>query len=231
MSPCPITHRAWSRAGWHLAWPILAGRMREPKVYKPKLTRLGPHVVYNAQRCIMCTRCVRFMDEVAHERQLGVMNRGDHSEIGVFPGQPLDSAYSLNTVDVCPVGALTSTAFRFKQRVWFTKPVNAHRDCQHEKCGGRVTLWYKGKDVLRVTARKDEYNEVKEWICNECRFEKKETADWVIEGPAHIDRSSVISANHYELPVLNASVIADLPESSVRDLEQNPPLKLGGFSS
>jgi NADH-quinone oxidoreductase subunit G len=88
-------------------------------------------------------------------------------------------------------------------------------------------LWYKGKDVLRITARKNEYGEVKEWICNECRFEKKETADWTIEGPAHIDRASVIAANHYELPVVNPQIIADLPESSVRDLEQNPPLKLG----
>jgi NADH-quinone oxidoreductase subunit G len=131
---------------------------------------------------------------------------------------------------VCPVGALTDKTFRFKQRVWFTKPVNAHRECDHEKCTGHVTLWYKGKDVLRVTARKDEYGEVKEWICNECRFEKKETTDWVIEGPAHIERSSVISANHYELPVINPQVIADLPESTTRELEQSPPLKLGGLS-
>jgi NADH-quinone oxidoreductase subunit G len=114
--------------------------------------------------------------------------------------------------------------------VWFTKPVTAHRNCSHEKCNGHVTLWYKGADVLRVTARKDEYGEVKEWICNECRFDKKETADWTIEGPAQIERSSVISANHYELPVINPQVISDMPESVVRDLEQNPPLKLGGFN-
>ena len=128
-------------------------------------------------------------------------------------------------IDLGPVDPLTHKTFRFKQRLLFTKPVNAHRDCP--KCSGNVVLRYKGKDVLRVTARKDEYGEVKEWICNECRFEKKETADWTIEGPAHIDRSSVISANHYELPVLNQSVVADLPESTQRELAKNPPLKLG----
>ena len=84
--------------------------------------------------------------------------------------------------------------------------------------------------MLRVTARKDEYGEVKEWICNTCRFDKKETSDWTLEGPAHINRASVIAQNHYELPVLNQQVIADLPESTVRELEQNPPLRLGGLN-
>jgi NADH-quinone oxidoreductase subunit G len=61
-----------------------------------------------------------------------------------------------------------------------------------------VTLWQRGEEVLRVTARKDEWGEVEEWICNECRFEKKNTADWVIEGPTHVNRHSVISQGHYE---------------------------------
>ncbi|MFM1999674.1 MAG: hypothetical protein RL204_1621 [Bacteroidota bacterium] len=68
-------------------------------------------------------------------------------------------------------------------------------------------MWYKGEDVLRVTARKDKYSEVEEWICNECRFDKKNTADWVIEGPSKIDRHSVISANHYDsLRVMKATI-------------------------
>jgi NADH-quinone oxidoreductase subunit G len=91
--------------------------------------------------------------------------------------------------------------------VWFTKPLDAHRDCP--KCCGKVVLWTKGEEVLRVTARKDEYGEVKEFICNECRYEHKNLADWVVEGPRHIERSSVISQNHYEridLPKLKADV-------------------------
>jgi NADH-quinone oxidoreductase subunit G len=99
-------------------------------------------------------------------------------------------------IDVCPVGALTDKTFRFKQRVWFTKPVDAHRDCP--KCSGKVVLWAKGADVLRVTARKDQFGEVKEFICNECRYDHKNMSDWTIEGPRHIDRDSVISQNHYE---------------------------------
>lgn len=82
--------------------------------------------------------------------------------------------------------------------MWFTKPVDAHRECP--KCSGKVRLWYKGEDILRVTARKDQYGEVEDWICNECRFEKKKTADWVIEGPSKVDKHSVISANHYLAP-------------------------------
>ena len=99
-------------------------------------------------------------------------------------------------IDVCPVGALTDRTFRFKSRVWYTKPVDAHRDCP--KCSGKVVLWYKGDTVLRVTGRKDEWGEVAEFICNECRFEKKNTSDWVIEGVRNISRHSVISANKYK---------------------------------
>jgi NADH-quinone oxidoreductase subunit G len=80
--------------------------------------------------------------------------------------------------------------------VWFTKPIDAHRDCP--TCSGKVVLWTKGDDVLRVSARKDQYGEVKEYICNECRYDHKDMKDWTIEGPRHIDRNSVISQNHYE---------------------------------
>jgi NADH-quinone oxidoreductase subunit G len=81
-------------------------------------------------------------------------------------------------------------------------------------------LWTRGSDVLRVTARKNEYGEVVDFICNECRFEKKEMGDWVIDGPRHIPRASVISANHYELPVLNPQVISDMPQSTIEELNK-----------
>ena len=100
-------------------------------------------------------------------------------------------------LDVCPVGALTDKTFRFKSRVWFTKPVFAHRNCP--KCTGKVTLWYKGDDVLRVTGRKDKWGELEDFICNTCRFETKKTSDWVIEGVVDVDRHSVISQNKYTL--------------------------------
>jgi NADH-quinone oxidoreductase subunit G len=74
--------------------------------------------------------------------------------------------------------------------------VDAHRDCP--TCAGKVRLWFKGEDVLRVTARKDEYGEAVDWICNDCRFHKKSVSDWTIEGIAKINRHSVISHNHQE---------------------------------
>jgi NADH-quinone oxidoreductase subunit G len=99
-------------------------------------------------------------------------------------------------IDVCPVGALTDNTFRFASRVWFTKPLDAHRNCT--KCSGKAVLWMKGDEVLRVSARKDKYNEVEDWICNDCRFENKNKDQWVIDGPRNIAKDSVISQNHYE---------------------------------
>jgi NADH-quinone oxidoreductase subunit G len=125
------------------------------------------------------------------------MNRGDHSEISTYVEQAIDNDFSGNVIDVCPVGALTDKTFRFKSRVWFTKPMLAHRNC--EKCCGKVNLWYQGEEVLRVTGRKDQWGEVEEFICNTCRYDKKHTNDWTIEGPSTVDRHSVISANHYEV--------------------------------
>ena len=95
---------------------------------------------------------------------------------------------------------MTDKTFRFKSRVWFTKPVDAHRDCK--KCAGKVRLWFKGEEVLRVTGRKDQWGEVIDWICNECRFDRKNLSDWIVEGPSRIDPHSVISQNQYELAKL-----------------------------
>jgi NADH-quinone oxidoreductase subunit G len=157
-------------------------------------------------RCILCYRCVYTADQLTNERRHGILNRGDAAEIGTYIKAAVDNDFSGNVIDVCPVGALTDKTFRFKSRVWFTRPMSAHRNC--EKCCGEVVLWQKGNDVLRVTARKDEHGEVKKFICNTCRFEKKDVSFWQIEGPADINRDSVISQNHYETlshpkPLLN----------------------------
>jgi len=156
---------------------------------------LGPYIQLHMTRCILCYRCVYTADQVTDNRVHGVLSRGDHSEIATYIEKSLDNDFIGNVIDVCPVGALTDRTFRFKNRVWFTKPVEAHRNC--EKCCGKVTLWQRGDDVLRVTARKDEWGEVSEWICNTCRFEKKHVSDWVIEGPTQVSRHSVISQGHY----------------------------------
>lgn len=157
---------------------------------------IGDKVQLHMNRCILCYRCVKTAEQITDGRVHGVINRGDVAEISTYVQNAIDNDFSGNVIDVCPVGALTDKTFRFKSRVWYTKPMDAHRDCP--KCAGKVRLWFKGEEVLRVTGRKDQYNEVQDWICNDCRFEKKKTSDWVIEGPSHIDRNSVISANHYE---------------------------------
>ncbi len=149
-------------------------------------------------RCILCYRCVKVADQLCDGRVHGVINRGDVSEISTYIKNVVDQDFSGNMIDVCPVGALTDRTFRFKSRVWNVNPMDAHRDCP--KCAGKVMLWLKGPEVFRVTGRKDTYGEVIDWICNECRFDKKQTSDWVIDGPSNIERTSVISQNHYTLP-------------------------------
>ncbi len=156
---------------------------------------IGKYIQLHMTRCILCYRCVYTADQISDKRSHGILDRGDHSEIATFIEKSLDNDFIGNVIDVCPVGALTDKTFRFKNRVWFLKPMDAHRDCP--TCSGKVTLWNRGDEVYRVTARKDEWGEVEEWICNDCRFEKKKTSNWVIEGPRLIDRHSVIAQGHY----------------------------------
>ncbi|MFD1629159.1 2Fe-2S iron-sulfur cluster-binding protein [Pseudopedobacter beijingensis] len=181
---------------------------------------IGDKIQLHMNRCILCYRCVFTADQITNQRVHGILGRGDHAEISTYISNVIDNDFSGNVIDVCPVGALTDKTFRFKNRVWFTKPVEAHRDCP--TCSGKVTLWYKGQDVLRVTARKDQYGEVEEFICNTCRFDKKNTEDWIIEGPRQISRQSVINANHYEtmhpLPVITKS--PELMEANKKQFER-----------
>lgn len=174
---------------------------------------IGPYISLHMTRCIMCFRCVYTADQLTDKREHGILERGDHAQISTYLNKALDHDFIGNVIDVCPVGALTDRTFRFKNRVWFTKPLDAHRDCP--TCSGKVRLWMRGEEVFRVTARKDKWGEVEEFICNECRFHKKETKDWVIEGPSLIARSSVIAQGHYvgtkQTPVLIDKVIGKQP--------------------
>lgn len=156
---------------------------------------IGPNIQLHMDRCILCYRCVYTADQFTDERVHGVLNRGDASEISTYIQNSVENDFSGNVIDVCPVGALTDKTFRFKSRVWFLNPFDAHRDCP--TCSGKVVVWKFGEEIYRVTGRKDQYGEVEEFICNTCRFEKKAPEDWVVEGPREIDRHSVISQNHY----------------------------------
>jgi NADH-quinone oxidoreductase subunit G len=195
---CPICDQAGECDLQNLAYKHGASATRyefERRTFEP--IDIGDKIKLHMNRCILCYRCTYVADQLTDNRVHGIINRGDHAEISTYIQKAVDNDFSGNMIDVCPVGALTDNTFRFKSRVWFTKPMNAHRDCK--KCSGKVALWMKGDQILRITARKDQYGEVEEFICNECRFKKKKTSDWVIEGPRHIERSSVISQNHYEI--------------------------------
>ncbi|HET6226421.1 MAG TPA: 2Fe-2S iron-sulfur cluster-binding protein, partial [Bacteroidia bacterium] len=125
---------------------------------------IGPYIKLHMTRCILCYRCVKVADQVTDYRVHGVMNRGDVAEISTYIENIIGNDFSGNVIDVCPVGALTDRTYRFKSRVWFSKPMDAHRNCT--KCCGKTSIWLKGDEVIRVTARKDKWNEVTEWICN-----------------------------------------------------------------
>ena len=170
---------------------------------------IGNLIKLHMNRCILCYRCVYVADQIAGKRVHGILYRGDVSEISTYIKNSIPNDFSGNIIDVCPVGALTDKTFRFKNRVWFLKPMTAHRNCP--TCSGKVITWMRGNEIYRITGRKDEFGEVAEFICNECRFEKKNINDWTVEGPTTIKRHSVISQNHYQ-EIKTPSVINPLEE-------------------
>lgn len=130
-------------------------RFVEEKVKKPKQVDIGERIVLDDERCIMCSRCIRFMQEIAHDDVLGFLNRGSHTTLTVYPGKRLDSNYSLNTVDICPVGALTSKDFRFKMRVWFLKETKSiDVTCG---MGSNIVIWSRENIVYRITPRENDF--------------------------------------------------------------------------
>lgn len=142
-------------------------RFIEEKVHGPKRRELGPHVVFDWERCIKCTRCIRFCEEISKTRELGMFLRGVREEIGIFPGKPLDNPYSGNVVDLCPVGALTLKEFRFRSRVWFLS--NVPSVCPGCARGCSVDLGIFRNEILRITPR--ENPEVNQWwICDTGRL-------------------------------------------------------------
>ena len=166
---------------------------------------IGNKIKLHMNRCILCYRCVEVANQLTEKRVHGVLHRGEHAEISTFIEQAVDNEFSGNMIDVCPVGALTDRTFRFKSRVWFLKPMEAECDCK--KCAGKVVLWMFGQEIYRVTGRKDQYGEIETiddktaWICNDCRFDKKDLSKWKVTGPRVIDRHSVISQGKYETSI------------------------------
>jgi NADH-quinone oxidoreductase subunit G len=129
-------------------------RFIEQKNVKPKRTQLGPRVMLDDERCILCSRCIRFSKEIAKDDVLGFIDRGSYSTLTCYPGKELKNNYSLNTVDICPVGALTSTDFRFKMRVWFLKQTNSIDP--ESSVGANTVVWSREGVIYRITPRRND---------------------------------------------------------------------------
>ena len=142
-------------------------RFLEEKVHKVKAEELGPEVMYDGERCIVCTRCSRFCEEVPGTSELGVFNRGDNAVIGAYPGKELNNPFSGTVVDLCPVGALTHKRWRFNTRIWYTEEVESI--CTGCSTGCSVKVSVRDDEIVHVKARlNSEVN--KEWLCDEGRY-------------------------------------------------------------
>jgi len=155
---------------YYMKYDYRPSRLEGGKVLKHKRKVLGPQVVLDQERCILCTRCVRFMNEVPQEPQLGVFGRGSHERIDVFPGSELSSNYSLNTVDICPVGALLNRDFRFRARAWFLSATPSV--CTGCSRGCNIYTDWMSQDTYRYRPRENEEIN-KSWMCDQGRLSYK----------------------------------------------------------
>lgn len=165
---CPICDQAGECGlqDQYMEYGSYDSEMAESKVKKHKVVDLGERVVLDSERCILCSRCVRFTDEISGTKELGIFNRGDRSEIGTFEDRPLNNKYSVNVVDICPVGALTSKDFRFKQRVWYLK--DGDTLCTGCSTGCSIKVYFNQEGVFRIKPRHNpQVNGY--WMCDEGR--------------------------------------------------------------
>lgn len=166
---CPICDEAGQCKLQEYAFMHSKGQSRfdEEKTHKDKRVELGPQIMFDGERCISCSRCIRFAEEVAEQPVLSFVQRGDKVTIRTFPGTTFDSPYSMNVIDICPVGALTSMDFRFKARVWemsFTDSV-----CPGCARGCNVSIGVMNNEVLRTEPRTNMHVNTY-WMCDHGRL-------------------------------------------------------------
>ncbi len=191
---CPICDKAGEclLQKHYFDWDAKFARNDGIKVRKNKVVDVGPHIVLDQERCILCTRCIRVCDEVAQNHQLEMAQRGDREVLTTAPGHKLDNPYSLNTVDVCPVGALTAKDFRFQMRAWelYTMP----SVCPGCATGCNIEVQHSRGQVYRLVPRINPAVN-KHWMCDEGRFTYKRTqterltAPLVVGAPVDWDRA------------------------------------------
>lgn len=190
---CPICDEAGECKLQDYAYQHSVGESRfvEEKVHKDKRVPLGPRVLFDGERCISCSRCIRFCDEIAKDSELTFVQRGDRVTITTFPGEELDNPYSMNVVDICPVGALTNRDFRFKARVWDMSHTNTI--CNGCARGCNTEMWVRNNEVLRLVPRHNE-DVNSYWMCDHGRLNtfKFINADDRVDSP-HIRKEGTLT--------------------------------------
>ncbi|EEF60816.1 molybdopterin-dependent oxidoreductase [Pedosphaera parvula] len=169
---CPICDQAGEckLQEYSVDYGQATSRFVEPKVHKPKRVDLGPRIMLDDERCILCTRCIRFSRDIVGDDALGIVNRGSYNTLSAYPGKSFDNNYTLNTVDICPVGALTSKDFRFKMRVWFLKETKSV--CTSCATGCNIIIGSREEKVYRYEPREnDAVNST--WMCDSGRLNYK----------------------------------------------------------
>lgn len=173
-------------------------RTSSPRRKGLKRHPIGPRVVFDQERCILCRRCVRFTSEISKTDELRVFGIGDHSHIGTAPGVPLDNDYSINTADVCPVGALLSSDFHHKRRVWFLEETQSVCPSCSKGCNVKLGM-FKNEIQRLVPRRNDDVNET--WMCDHGRlnyaFAQDETRirEAVVRGESSNGSTPVVSTD------------------------------------
>jgi len=181
---CPICDEAGECKLQDYAYKHSPGESRyvEEKTHKDKRVPLGPRVMFDGDRCISCSRCIRFCDEIAGKPELTFIKRGNNVTISTFPGKQMENKYSMNTIDICPVGALTSRDFRFQARVWDLS--SNPSICMGCSRGCNTDVWVRNNEIKRLTPRfNEEVNSY--WMCDDGRLNtfKFVNEDTRVDGP------------------------------------------------
>ena len=185
---CPICDQAGEckLQDYAFDYGVKHARTRDPRRPAKKAQDLGPEIVFDQERCILCRRCVRFCNEVPKTGELGVFRRGDESVLETFPGAELDNPYSMNVADICPVGALTTRDFRFKIRIWFLDDVESV--CNQCSNGCNISAGRAHNKVYRfVPRRNDAVNDT--WMCDAGRLSYQKLGEGRLETPRVRGRS------------------------------------------
>ncbi len=197
---CPVCDQAGEcyLQEYYMKFGLYDSRMNENKIKRHKAEVIGPHVILDTERCVLCSRCVRFVREVSRSNEIGIFNRGGESEIRLLPDKILDNNYSGNVVDICPVGALTDRDFRFQCRVWYLSKTNSvcngcSRGCNITVEANRQRPHHgEGRRVMRLKPRFNK-NVNQWWMCDEGRYSYK-----FIDDPSRLVQPQIKKSNEFE---------------------------------